>query len=64
MNVGDTVRIVSCNECPKAVGKTARVVDITDELGPDTVKVKFGRGRPQSNRPNDFVPGDVCLVKE
>lgn len=64
MKVGDTVRIVNCNECPKAVGKMAQVVDITDLLGPETVKVKFGRGRPQRDRPNDFVPGDVSLVTE
>ncbi len=70
MKIGDKVRIVKCNVCPKVINKTAKVTKITivycdkSNAGVDGVEVKFGRGRPQKDRPNTFLCDDVALVKE
>lgn len=63
MKIGDEVRIVKCEACPKVVGKTAKVVGITTPAcsDVDAVKVKFGKGRPPLNRPTVFSFDDVVL---
>lgn len=58
MNVGDKVRILRCDGCPKIVGK---VVMIKAVVG-DKVELQFGRGRPQAGRPSAFFIDDVILV--
>ncbi len=70
MNVGDQVRIVKCEECPKVVGKTVKVTEIqTVDQGEGIgrvgvgVKVSFGRGRPQLGRPNEFIFADVVRIE-
>ena len=60
MNVGDTVKINKCNVCPNVVGKTAKVAEVNE----DNVKVTFGRGRPQKDRPSVFVFDDVSVVDQ
>ncbi len=60
MNVGDTVKIDKCDVCSAVVGKTAKVVS----LGKDTVRLNFGRGRPQKDRPTFHDKDDVSLVTE
>lgn len=64
MNVGDQVRIVKCEECPKVVGKTVKVTEVqTVDQVDVSVKVSFGRGRPQLGRPNEFVFADVVRIE-
>lgn len=65
MKIGDKVKIVKCEVCPKVVGKVAKVTMIAITEGPDggdCVEVKFGKGRPQKNRPNEFFVNEVVLV--
>lgn len=70
MNVGDQVRIVKCEECPKVVGKTVKVtgiktVDQGEKIGQVGVGVvvNYGRGRPQLGRPTEFVFADVVRIE-
>jgi len=58
MNVGDTVKIVKCVECPAIVGKTAKVKAVDDQ----EVSLNYGRGQPQANRPSELSRDDVSLV--
>jgi len=60
MIVGDTVRINVCNDCPKMVGKTAKIVHMEHGL----VTVRYGRGRPPVNRPNVLSEADVVVVND
>ena len=66
MKIGDTVKITKCAVCPKVVGKVGRVVQTVTGAdtcgGPPSVEVRFGRGRPQLNRPSVFGMDDVELV--
>ena len=62
MNVGDTVRITSCEACPKAVGKQGTIVKIAEVAGRPGVKLRFGRGRPPKGRPDTFAQADVIPV--
>jgi hypothetical protein len=67
MKAGDMVKINKCDVCPGIVGKTAKVVDLTsgnETPGFDAVRLNFGRGRPQVNRPMTVNVDDVSLVKE
>jgi len=68
MKIGDTIKVTKCDACPKVVGKTAKVVQtVTKEDacgGGDFVELRFGRGRPQLNRPTSFSIDDVELVVE
>ncbi len=61
MKIGDKVRVTKCDKCPKVVGKFATIVKM-DVVG--EAAVKFGRGRPQLNRPTIFVIDHLELVKE
>ena len=64
MKIGDTVKIVSCNTCPKVVGKMGIIVQtVKEEEGGPYVEVKFGRGRPPLNCPTTFVLDQLELVK-
>lgn len=62
MKIGDRIQIVKCGACPKVVGKTGVITKFYEEGS--SVEVKFGRGRPQKNRPNVFVIDDVSLIME
>ena len=66
MKIGDTVKITKCDVCSKVVGKMGRVVQTVTGAdtggGPSSIEVKFGRGRPQLNRPSVFAMDDVELV--
>ena len=64
LKVGDNVRIDKCESCPKLVGK---IVVITSIFGdsPDeetNLLVNYGRGRPQTGRPEFLVADNVSLV--
>jgi len=64
--IGDNVRIVKCERCPKVVGKTVKVISLAAINGmdyPQTVEVSYGRGRPQLGRPNTFLAEDITLVE-
>ena len=60
MNVGDTVRVIKCDQCSGIVGKTAKIKSLEDNM----VKLNFGKGRPSLNRPEALSVNDVSLVKE
>lgn len=62
MKTGDKVRITKCDVCPKVVGKMGTVIKLNTEVS--SVEVKFGKGRPQKNRPNTFACNDVVLIEE
>lgn len=65
MKIGDEVRIVKCEACPKVVGKVAEIVEITTPSADiDEVQVKFGKGRPPLKRPSVFAFDDVVLVEK
>lgn len=77
MKIGDKVRIVKCDVCPKIVNKTAEITEIMAIIkgsslgeyssvtkGKERIRVKFGKGRPQLNRPNTFACEDITLVEE
>lgn len=60
MKVGDKVRIVKCDVCEKVVGKVGTITKVNSEVS--SIDVKFGKGRPQLNRPSVFACCDVALV--
>jgi len=62
MKIGNKVRITKCDVCPKVVGKMGRITKLNTEVS--SVEVKFGKGRPQKNRPNIFACSDVTLIEE
>lgn len=62
-SVGSNVTVNKCDACPAIVGKTAKVVGFTSEPGYDAAKLKFGRGRPQSNRPSFINIDDISFVE-
>jgi hypothetical protein len=57
MNVGDTVVINKCDECPAIVGKTAKIIGESD----GGFLLNFGRGRPQMNRPKVIAVENVSI---
>jgi len=57
-SVGDSVRVVSCDQCPGVVDKIGVVKEVT-EAG---FKVSFGKGRPQKGRPEVFSAASLSLV--
>ena len=59
MQIGDVVKVVQCNKCPKVVGKTAKITAVTDCF----VDLNFGRGRPATDRPTTYRKQDVQLVR-
>lgn len=64
MNVGDKVRIVKCDKCSKVVGRTVKVTEVqTVDQVDVSVKVSFGRGRPQLGRPSEFMIAEVACVE-
>ena len=66
MKIGDEVRIVKCEACPKVVGKIAKVKAVLTQTGGDgvdAVEVNFGKGRPPLNRPSMFETDNVVLVE-
>ncbi len=61
MKIGDLVRVEKCEACPKVVGKTAKVKQLfVDE---NRVELQYGRGRPQTNRPNVMGIENVSIVE-
>jgi len=64
MNIGDKIRIVKCDVCPKVVGKIVSVAKITTIDGRGGVEVRFGRGRPQLGRPSVVGFDDVSLIED
>ncbi len=58
---GSTVKIVSCHECPQIVG---RVVTVKSESSEGLFTLKFGRGRPQKDRPELFRSNQIELVTD
>jgi hypothetical protein len=65
LKVGDNVRIDKCESCPKLVGRTVVIKSINPD-GPDGARlyVSYGRGRPQTGRPEFLFIDDVSLVTE
>lgn len=63
MKIDDTVKIMKCDVCSKIIGKVGTITKLNTE-GQDIsfVEVKFGKGRPQKNRPTLFSVDDVELV--
>jgi hypothetical protein len=60
MNVGDMVTVNRCDECPSLVGKVFVVKGFSDtKMG---VSFKYGRGRPQKNRPEFISVNDLSLT--
>lgn len=59
--LGSTVKIVSCFSCPEIIGK---IVTIKSENSEGLFSLKFGRGRPNANRPQFFSPSDIELVND
>lgn len=57
-NVGDNVRVVSCEKCPLIVDKVGTVKEITE----NGIRVSFGKGRPPKGRPEFFNFTDLSLV--
>ena len=76
MQIGDQIRIVKCGACPKVIGKVATIIKVNTIDGDITfgnaehcqdissVEVKFGRGRPQKDRPATYNIDEVCLMDE
>jgi hypothetical protein len=60
--VNDVVRVVRCEGCPGVVGREGRVTGLSEDN--TTVKLSFGKGRPQRGRPENFPVGDLALVTE
>lgn len=56
--VGMRVRIDKCDECPTIVGKIATIKGIEH----DELRLGYGRGRPQKDRPVLVRKDDVSLV--
>jgi len=65
LNVGDNVTVTKCDECPTVVGKVGRVSGFFEHTvtGVQLVKVSFGKGRPQKNRPDGFNFNQLELVE-
>ena len=63
MKVGDSVKIIKCEQCPTVVGKIVPVskLNMEDEQMV-SVELNFGRGRPQKNRPTTFFADEVELM--
>ena len=66
LKVGDKVRIDQCLPCPKLVGMTVVITGIFgDSPDNDTnLLVNYGRGRPQTGRPESLLSQNVSLVTE
>lgn len=68
MKIGDKIRVVKCDVCPKVVGKTGKITKIilseTQTEEKDVIMIKFGRGRPQLNRPDVYSYDSVVLIEE
>ena len=60
MNVGEMVTVDKCDECPSLVGKVFIVKGLSDDER--SVSFKYGRGRPQKNRPEFICIDDVSLT--
>ena len=60
MKVGDQVQVVRCDVCSKVVNKIGVVLGIVDT----TVEIKFGRGRPELNRPKNFAMDDLAVLEK
>ncbi len=58
---GSTVKIISCNACPELIGK---IVTVKSENSEGLFALKFGRGRPNSNRPAFFRSNEIELVND
>lgn len=52
MQVGNTVRVLSCDGCPGVVNKTGVVRKLSEDG--TSVSVSFGKGRPAKGRPEMF----------
>ena len=63
LKVGDKVRINVCESCPKLTGKVVVITNILSDDGTMLI-VNYGRGRPQTGRPDCLLPEDVSLVIE
>lgn len=63
MKIGASVKIDKCDVCPAIVGKTVKVTGFTSEPGYEAVKVNFGRGRPQANRPSFVSVDDISVLE-
>lgn len=61
--IGSNVTVNKCDACPAIVGKIAKIVGFTSEPGYNAAKLKFGRGRPQSNRPSFIRIDDISFVE-
>ena len=63
--VGDKVRINKCESCPKLIGRVVVIMSIFGD-SPDNetnLIVNYGRGRPQTGRPEFLSVDNVSLVK-
>lgn len=59
--IGSVVKIVGCSVCPNVVGRTATILSENDQ---GQFSLKFGRGRPQKDRPKFFDVNDLVLTSE
>jgi len=62
MQKGDAVTVISCSICEAVQGLTATVKEV-NETG-DKVRLSFGKGRPQRNRPEWFDISGLQLSTE
>lgn len=62
MKIGDKIQVVKCDVCPKVVGKVGTVTKVNLEVS--SINVKFGKGRPQLNRPSVFAIADVVILDD
>lgn len=62
MKVGDQVRVVKCDVCPKVVGKTGKIVKLNGSGDAESANVSFGRGRPEKGRPDVFNVNDITVA--
>jgi len=63
MKIGDKVRIVKCDVCPKVVDKVGTITELIEDDEGACFKIKFGKGRPQLNRPSVFAYEDLISVE-
>jgi len=59
MKNGDLVTVVSCVDCPAVEGMQGTVKEV-NQTG-DMVRISFGKGRPQKNRPEWFAVSSLQL---